>query len=65
MEANVRVIAPIPGKSSVGIEIPNQNNLMVLFPSYINHSITPIKSKHDKDVAFAEQRFSIQYWVKL
>ena len=50
---------------STTIEIPNQNNLMVLFPSYINHSITPIKSKHDKDVAFAEQRFSIQYWVKL
>jgi hypothetical protein len=47
------------------IEIPNQNNLMVLFPSYINHSITPIKSKDDKDVAFLEQRFSIQYWVKL
>jgi len=47
------------------IEIPNQNNLMVLFPSYINHSITPIKSNDDKDVAFAEQRFSIQYWVKL
>ena len=47
------------------IEIPNQNNLMVLFPSYVNHSITPIKSDDNKDVAFAEQRFSIQYWVKL
>jgi hypothetical protein len=46
------------------IEIPNQNNLMVLFPSYINHSITPLKSKDDKDVPFPQQRFSIQYWVK-
>ena len=46
------------------IEIPNKNNLMVLFPSYINHSITPLKSKDDKDVPFPQQRFSIQYWVK-
>ena len=51
MEASrVRVIAPIPGKSSVGIEIPNQNNIMVVFPTYIHHAITPIKSKSGKDV---------------
>ena len=37
MEASrVRVIAPIPGKSSVGIEIPNTNPDMVYFKSVIN-----------------------------
>ena len=37
MEASrVRVIAPIPGKSSVGIEIPNLNPATVYFKSVIN-----------------------------
>ena len=37
MEASrVRVIAPIPGKSSVGIEIPNRNPDIVFFRSIIN-----------------------------
>ena len=37
MEASrVRVIAPIPGKSSVGIEIPNRNPDTVYFRSIIN-----------------------------
>jgi len=37
MEASrVRVIAPIPGKSSVGIEIPNPNPEMVHFKSIVN-----------------------------
>ena len=37
MEASsVRVIAPIPGKSSVGIEIPNRNPDTVYFKSIIN-----------------------------
>ena len=46
------------------IEIPNQNNMMVVFPSYINHAITPLKSEDGNDVPFPQQRFSIQYWVK-
>ena len=37
MEASsVRVIAPIPGKSSVGIEIPNRNPATVYFKSVVN-----------------------------
>ena len=37
MEASrVRVIAPIPGKSSVGIEIPNRHPATVYFKSVIN-----------------------------
>ena len=47
------------------VEIPSQNNLMVVFPTYIHHAITPIKSKSGKDVPFPQQRFSIQYWVRL
>ena len=41
MEASrVRVIAPIPGKSSVGIEIPNRNPDTVFFvPSLIQRSL--------------------------
>lgn len=45
MEASrVRVIAPIPGKSSVGIEIPNRNPATVYFKSVIN-SNQFVKSK--------------------
>tara|TARA_R100000544_G_C2206237_1_gene49423 strand:+ start:146 stop:784 length:639 start_codon:yes stop_codon:yes gene_type:complete len=47
------------------IKVPNKDNMMVLFPWYINHSITPIRSKDGKDVPFPQQRFSIQYWVDL
>ena len=47
------------------ITIPNKDNFMVVFPSYIDHAITQIKSKDGKDVPFPQQRFSIQYWVKL
>ena len=46
------------------IEIPNQNNIMVLIPAFLRHSITPLRSKTGKDVSFPQQRFSIQYWVK-
>ena len=36
---------------------------MVVFPSYIPHAITPLHSNDNKDGAFLEQRFSIQFWV--
>ena len=47
------------------VEIPNQNNIMVVFPTYVHHAITPIKSRSGKDVPFPQQRFSIQYWTDL
>jgi|TARA_R110000744_G_scaffold316749_2_gene423383 hypothetical protein len=47
------------------IEVKNKNNFMTLFPSYIPHCISPIYTDDNKDVAFLDQRFSIQFWVSL
>jgi hypothetical protein len=47
------------------IEIENKNNFMTVFPSYIPHSISPLYTENNKDVAFLEQRFSIQFWIGL
>jgi|TARA_R110002012_G_scaffold155239_1_gene316116 hypothetical protein len=47
------------------IEVKNKNNFFVLFPTYIPHAITPVYTEDRKDVSFLEQRFSIQFWVKL
>ncbi len=47
------------------IEVKNKNNFMVVFPSYISHSISPLYTDNNKDVSFLEQRFSIQFWTKL
>ena len=47
------------------IKIPNKNNFMSVFPSFIYHAITPLKSEDNKDVAFSSQRFSIQFWIRL
>ena len=45
------------------IRIPSTNNMMLLFPSFTEHSITPLTSKDNKDVSFMAQRFSIQFWT--
>ena len=37
------------------IELENRDNCMVVFPSWVDHSISPIKSKDNKDVPFLEQ----------
>ena len=47
------------------IKVKNKNNFMVVFPSYISHSISPLYTDNNKDVSFLEQRFSIQFWTKL
>ena len=47
------------------VRVENKNNLMVLFPSYVPHSITPLYSNDSKNVPFMEQRFSIQTWLRL
>ena len=47
------------------IEVKNKNNFMVVFPSYIPHSISPLYTDNKEDVSFLEQRFSIQFWIKL
>ena len=46
------------------IKIKNKNNFMIVFPSYVPHAITPLHTVDDKDVAFLEQRFSVQFWIK-
>lgn len=46
------------------IEIKNKNNFMVLFPSYIPHALSPLYTENGKDIAFLEQRFSIQFWIR-
>ena len=48
---------------SIRIE-PIEGNI-ILFPSYIPHSISPLYTDDKKDVSFLEQRFSIQFWIKL
>ena len=47
------------------IKIPNKKNFMVVFPSFIHHAIIPLKSEDNKDVDFASQRFSVQFWMRL
>tara|TARA_R110000751_G_scaffold275620_1_gene376549 strand:+ start:865 stop:1515 length:651 start_codon:yes stop_codon:yes gene_type:complete len=47
------------------IKINNQDNFMCVFPSYVQHAITPISSIDSKEVSFLDQRFSIQYWCSL
>ena len=47
------------------IKVPNKNNFMVVFPSFIYHAINPLKSEDNKDVDFTSQRFSVQFWVRL
>ena len=47
------------------IEVENQDNFMVVIPSFIPHAITPLYSKNNKEVSFLEQRFSLQFWVGL
>ena len=47
------------------IEVDNQDNYMVCFPSFIPHAIKPVYTEDNKDVSFLEQRFSIQFWVRL
>jgi len=47
------------------IKIPNKNNFMTVFPSFIHHAIIPLKSKDNKHVDFTSQRFSVQFWVRL
>ena len=42
-------------------EIESKHNQLVIFPGFIPHAVTPLQL--DKEVSFAEQRFSIQYWV--
>ena len=47
------------------IAVDNQDNYMVCFPSFIPHAIKPVYTEDNKDVSFLEQRFSIQFWVRL
>ncbi len=48
--ADVRIEAPIPGKSAVGIEVPNKENSAVMLRDIIE---SPDFKKHPSDIAFA------------
>tara|TARA_R100001163_G_scaffold17449_1_gene15625 strand:- start:420 stop:1067 length:648 start_codon:yes stop_codon:yes gene_type:complete len=47
------------------IKVKNKNNFMVVFPSFIPHCISPLYTENNEDVSFLEQRFSLQFWVRL
>lgn len=49
----IRIIAPIPGKSAVGIEIPNSNRQMVHIRSMINKKKF-VDSDYDLPIAFGK-----------
>ena len=51
--ADIRIEAPIPGKSSVGIEVPNKENTMVLFRDLIESKEF---QKRKSNVSFAVGR---------
>ena len=46
----IRIIAPIPGKGTVGIEVPNKENVTVAFRELIESEEF---KKHPSDIAFA------------
>jgi len=48
--ADIRIEAPIPGKSAVGIEVPNPNNVMISLREMLE---TPEFTSHKSNVAFA------------
>lgn len=44
--ADIRIEAPIPGKSAIGIEVPNKTNQMVMFRELIeNQEFAQARSK--------------------
>lgn len=51
--ADIRIEAPIPGKSAIGIEVPNKTNQMVMFRELIeNQEFAQARSK----IAFASRK---------
>lgn len=48
--AEIRIEAPIPGKAAVGIEVPNETNMMVHFRDLVENKKF---QKHDSKIAFA------------
>lgn len=48
--AEIRIEAPIPGKSAIGIEVPNKNRSMVAFREVID---TPEFKNHKSNIVFA------------
>lgn len=51
--AEIRIEAPIPGKSAVGIEVPNKENFVVTFRELIENKEF---AEHSSDIAFAVGR---------
>ena len=60
----VRIIAPIPGKSSVGIEIPNENPSTVYMKTVVN-SEKFISSKSNLTVALGKNTTGENFIIEL
>lgn len=47
------------------VNIPLGHNIMTVFPSYIHHAMNPMIARDNKELAFLDQRFNLQFWVTL
>ncbi|MBI86382.1 MAG: hypothetical protein CMJ81_24555 [Planctomycetaceae bacterium] len=47
------------------ITVPLGHNVLTVFPSYIHHAVSHVIAPDNKEMAFLDQRFNLQFWVTL